>query len=210
MEDAKDLVVLAADKQIAETLRGVLSRPQALAIRPVSFSIYPHPRKDPGCLHEAEDFLRSFQRDAHHALVLFDYHGCGASNEGSPDQIEERVEERLGRSGWDERARCIVIDPELEVWVWSDSPEVDECLGWGGSTSRVRDWLRENGQWPVDAAKPPDPKEAVEMALEEVRQPRSSSLFRNLAESVSLSRCEDDSFQRFRQTVQEWFSPSWE
>lgn len=53
MEDADDLALLAADKQMAEALRGMLSRPQALGIRSVSSVVYQHPRKDPGCWREA-------------------------------------------------------------------------------------------------------------------------------------------------------------
>lgn len=208
MEDADDLVLLAADKQMTEALRGILSRPEALGIRSLSFAVYPHPHKDPGCLREAHQFLRPFLADADHALVLFDYVGCGVSNEASPAEIEDEVEENLRRSGWNERARCVVIDPELEVWVWSDSREVGRCLGWGG-TQRIQDWLRATGRWLADEPKPSNPQEAVDEALEKVGQPRSSSLFRELAESVSLRRCEDDAFQRFRTILQEWFPPSW-
>jgi hypothetical protein len=71
--------------------------------------------------------------------VLFDYYGCGAEHEMAPEEIEDEVEEKLSRSGWEDRARCVVIDPELEVWVWSDSPEVDRCLGWKSEPRRVQD-----------------------------------------------------------------------
>jgi len=210
MEDADDLVLLAADKQMAETLRGILSRPEALGTRDVSFTVNTHPKRDPGCRTDAHRFLRSFHTDFHHALVLFDYDGCGASGRSSPREIERNVEDRLQQTGWRNRARCVVIDPELEVWVWSDSPEVDRCLGWERSSQRVRSWLRERGRWPSDSSKPLDPKDSLEEALEEVRQPRSSSLFRELAETVSLSRCEDASFHRFREILQEWFPPAWQ
>lgn len=208
MEDAGDLVLLAADKQMAETLRGMLSRPRSLGIRSVTFTVYQHPGKDPGCRREAHQFLRPFHAEFRHALVLFDYVGCGASDEMSPSELENEVEENLRRSGWKGRARCVVIDPELEVWVWSDSPEVGQCLGWEG-TRQVQDWLRATDRWPDDSLKPPAPKEAIEEALEEVGRPRSSSMFRRLAESVSLRRCEDEAFQRFRELLREWFPPSW-
>lgn len=141
--------------------------------------------------------------------MLFDYVGCGASGETPPSDIQKEVEENLRRSGWNERARCVVIDPELEVWVWSDSSEVGRCLGWEG-TRQVQDWLRSTGRWPDDSSKPPVPKEAVEEALEEVGRPRSSSMFQELAKSVSLRRCEDEAFQRFQAILQEWFPPSWQ
>lgn len=209
MEDSEDLVILSADKQMQEALRGLLSRPEALQIRSVSFSVYTHPRHDAGCRTEAHQFLRSFHEEADHALVLFDYHGCGAQHEASPSEIEGKVEDNLARSGWQNRARCVVIDPELEVWVWSDSPEVDRCLGWENRSTRVPEWLREQGWWPQDASKPPRPKAALERALEEVRQPRSSALFRELASAVSVARCKDPSFQQLQNTLRDWFPPPW-
>jgi len=209
MEDTDDLIVLAADTQMQETIRGLLSRPRALDVRPLSFEIYSHPNKDPGCRREAHQFLRPFHTAFQRGLVLFDYDGCGASHTASPDEIEATVEERLRQTGWDKRARCLVINPELEVWVWSDSREVDRCLGWDPASRRVRNWLQSKDLWPVEAPKPSDPKQAMEEALEEAGLPHSSSVFRELAESVSLRQCEDESFQRFRQVLQEWFPSSW-
>jgi len=209
MEDRDDLILLAADKQMEEALRGILSRPQALEIRRITFDVFRHPGHDAGCREDAHDFLRPFHTRFHHALVLFDYHGCGASHLSSPEEVRQDVENKLRQSGWDDRARCVVIDPELEVWVWSDSSEVDRCLDWTQSPKSLRDWLEEKGHWPSNTSKPPDPKEAVEAALKEVKKPRSSALFRELAESVSLQRCEDEAFQRFRNILSTWFPPEW-
>jgi len=43
-----DLAVVAADKSMAEALRGVLSRPEAIGIRPIQSTIIEHPNRDPG------------------------------------------------------------------------------------------------------------------------------------------------------------------
>ncbi|WP_442978401.1 methylation-associated defense system protein MAD4 [Salinibacter sp.] len=210
MEDADDLVVLAADKQMEETIRGLLSQHQALGIHPLSFEVYSHPNKDPGCRSKAHKFLRSLQTQYRRALVIFDYHGCGAEHTSAPEHVESTVEERLGQSGWNERARCLIIVPELEVWVWSDSREVDRCLGWDPASQRVRSWLQAKDLWSTDAPKPSDPKKAMEVALEQAGLPHSSSIFRDLAESVGLRQCEDESFQRFCQILREWFPPPWQ
>lgn len=210
MEESDDLVVLAADNQMQEALRGILSRPRALAIAPISFEVFSHPNKDPGCREKAHEFLRNFRSDYQYGLVLFDYEGCGASHTSTPSEISSDVESRLRRSGWGDQARCIVIDPELEVWVWNDSSEVDRCLGWEDASQGLRAWLRKEDQWPPDVSKPPKPKEAMEDALREAKLPHSSSIFRELAESVSLRGCEVESFQLFCQILQEWFPPSWQ
>lgn len=45
-----------------------------------------------------------------------------------------------------------------------------------------------------DRGKPADPKAAVEKALVAARKPRSSALYRELAENVNLDQCQDPSF----------------
>lgn len=199
------LVVLVADKQMEFAIRGLLSRHHALAIREIEATVYRHPNSDPGCRKEAHNFLRPFHSDFHHALVLFDRHGCGRS-EAPVKELQREVEEQLQRTGWDDRARCVVLDPELEVWVWSDSPEVNSCLGWQDRDVPVQEWLKEQGLWdPVDAPKPAAPKDALEVALREVGIPRSAAVFEKLARRVSVNRCTDESFGRLRTILQEWF-----
>lgn len=197
----KDLVCLAADKNIEAAVSGLLTRPEALGIRDVTHDVVVHPRRDPGCYHEAHVFLRSFRGGYGHALVVFD-----RAWEGAPSQdaalLESSMRERLAADGW---ADVVVIEPELEVWVWSDSPHVDECLGWRGRNPDLRSWLRERALWPAGSIKPPDPKAAVEEALAAVRVPRSSSVYRNLARRVSVQRCSDPSFDRFRARLRDWF-----
>jgi hypothetical protein len=48
-----DLVVLTADKNKKFAVQGLLNRPQALRIRPLSAVFYIHPESDPGCLLHA-------------------------------------------------------------------------------------------------------------------------------------------------------------
>jgi hypothetical protein len=136
---------------------------------------------------------------------MFDYEGCGTVSI-SPGLLEQQIENDLARAGWPERCAVVVIDPELEIWVWSDSPHVDEELGWRGRTPTLRLWMETRGFWPTGQAKPRRPKEALEAALHEVRKPRSSAIYQSLAEKVSLVRCEDRAFRRFRDILSKWFT----
>ena len=104
-------------------------------------------------------------------------------------------------------AEVLVIDPELEVWVWSDSPHVASSLGWTERSGDLRAWLTEQGLWPTNEAKPPDPKAAVEAVVWHVQTPRSSSIYRKLATNVSLHRCTDASFNRLLGILRTWFPP---
>lgn len=200
----KDLVVLVADKNMEHALKGLLNRPPALGIRSLSFDLFVHPRHDPGCLNEAHNFLRSFVQSYNHALVVFDHQGCG-QEQIDPEMLSAQVRQRLAGSGWNERAEVIVLVPELEVWVWSPSPHVEACLGWSGHHPSLHEWLTETGHRRPGAPKPDRPKEAMEAALRQVRRPRSSSIYLELAQKVSLSGHSEPAFLRLVGALQRWF-----
>lgn len=198
----RDLVLLVADANIEHTVKGLLSRPEAIGIRAVKFEVIKHVERDPGCLKSA-DLLRLYRGRYRHALVLFDREGSGREN-SSREALEQDLERRLSPD-WGERARVVVLDPELEAWLWSDSPHVDAVLGWAGLTPSLRSWLVERNLLAAGAVKPRRPKEAAERALRQVRKPRSSALYGELARKVSFQRCEDPSFRRMLEILRGWF-----
>lgn len=198
-----DLAVVVPDKDTEQTFEGLLTRHQSLSIRPIRYQISVHPNKDPGCYKTGEQLALAFAREAAHALVVFDLAWEGAPSD-DPAQLEADVEARL-RPLWGERARCVVIDPELEAWVWSDSPHVTDVLGWRGRQPGLRAWLESEGLWPADHPKPADPESAFRRAVRAVRLPPSSSLFRQLAERVGLERCTDPAFGRVVGILRGWF-----
>ncbi len=201
----KDLVVLVADKNMEAVMVGLLGRPQSLSIHPISFDVFVHPRRDPGCLTGADDFLRPFSSAYHHALVLFDHEGCGRELV-SPEALAVEVKARLEGTGWTDRAEAVVFAPELEIWAWTDSPHVPRCIGWADRVSPLREWLAEAGYWQPDETKPRQPKAAFEAALREVRKPRSSAIYGDLARSVSLKGHTEPAFLRLTQALQKWFT----
>ncbi len=200
----KDLVVLVADGQMEFTVKGLLTRGRSLRFRDVSFDIWVHPAKDPGCLRRGHEFLRFFTRQYSHALVMHDREGCGRDRD-SRETLESEIESRLAASGWQDRAAAVVIDPELEVWVWSDSPEVTTILGWTGRQPTLSQWLEQQGHCALGQGKPQKPKKAVDDALQLSGKRRSSSIFRQLAERVSVRRCIDPAFLKFTALLQQWF-----
>lgn len=203
----KDLILLVADRNMRGSLEGILSRPAALGLRGISFDLYVHPEQDPGCLRRSHTFLQSFTHQYRYALVLLDHEGCGREETDRP-ALETELEDRLNGAGWEGRAAAVVIAPELEIWVWSDSPHVERVFGWGGDRGPLRDWLAGRGFLTPGAVKPIRPKEAVEEILRTVRLPRSSSLYQQLAQHVSLDRCTDGSFLKLKSTLKAWFGQS--
>jgi hypothetical protein len=199
-----DLVILVADRNMEAAAGGLLSRPEALGITPVSRALFTHPERDPGCFLRGHEFLRPMQRRYARCLMMFDRAGSGRE-ERTREDIERIVEERLSRSGWKGRCAAVVLDPELEAWAWASSPEVDACLGWQSRGPSLRRWLQDTALWPADAVKPYDPKAAIETALREVRKPRSSAVYGRLARQVSFERCADPAFLKFRRVLRSWF-----
>jgi hypothetical protein len=203
--DVLDLVVLVPGKDERETLDGLLSaRRESLGIPRVRYQILVHPRRDPGCFHEGPAVLQPYCHRARHALVLLDFEGCG-QEERSVTEVSEDLKSRLSRSGWEDRAEVVVINPELEVWLWSDSPRVDAELGWSGRDLPLREWLTLKGWWRSGDPKPARPKEALEKVLREVCLPRSAAIYGRLARRVSLERCGDLSFAQLLMIFRTWF-----
>ena len=134
-QEQRDLVVLVADNQQKQTVATLLTRRQpSLRIRQVTIDIdsdiFPHPNRDPGVFHEAGRFLAGLAGLYQHALVLIDAEWGGLSAE----EIEEKIQGDLNNNGWKGRSAVVVINPELEIWMWSESSHVPRLLGmdWEG------------------------------------------------------------------------------
>lgn len=199
------LFVLVADQDMEQAIRGLLGRPEFLEIGPVSFEAGRHPRRDSGCRTGAVEYLRPFLNSYSHAIVVFDLDGSGSHRSRIDTQCELEIE--LGRNGWENRAKVIVIEPELEAWVWAASDKVPEVLGWETRYGEVRRWLRNQGLWPLEQDKPPDPKEAMERVMRMARSRKSPRKFFELASVIDVAGCQDPAFGEFLGTLREWFPP---
>ena len=163
--------------------------------------IVPAGEKDPGLFARAPDLARPYLRTHEHLLVVLD-----AAWAGSPgaQRIEEQLGEKLARNGWsNERAAVVVIEPELEVWAWSDRRALARALYVELPTParpRVPDILAE---WGRDAAR--GPKERLEALREKLAIPTSSAQFRRFAAAARIEPCEDRGFARLRDLFRRWF-----
>lgn len=200
-----DLVVLVSDSQMKQLVGTLLTkRTPALGCQAVTYDLAVHPEKDTGCVNRPDGILASFRNTHRHALVLFDREGCGQEDK-SRVELETAVEKLLSKT-WADRARAVVIDPELENWVWMRSMHVPAALGWNDPDRTVFEWLVEQERLEgVDQPKPERPKEAVEAVLRHVRKPRSGAIYAAIAEKASMTHCIDPAFQKFRDTLREWF-----
>jgi hypothetical protein len=200
----KDLLVLVPDGQMREAVATILGdRHHSLNIERVDFDAVVHPRRDPGCFVEGTKFIEDLIDDYRHALLMFD-----AAWEGAPYRSAHELERAVQATmSVDLAAKCavVVIEPELEVWVWSDSPHVARILRWRTRPTPLRVWLERQGVWPAEAPKPPAPKEALELTCRNTGARRSAAMYKEIAERVSLERCQDPAFIRFLTILRSWF-----
>lgn len=199
-----DLVVLAPDSMIEHTLRGLFERKASLGLRPFSFHIIPFARHDPGCFRESAAMLHRELRRSRRALVVFDHKGSG-QEQLFREEIERIVESQLSANGWDGRAAVVVISPELEAWAFAESNYAPKMFHFNGNYAELKQWLRGKGLLDEHEAKPKDPKSALDAVLRQNKIPRSSSLFLQLAQKVSLKHCADPAFRKLAHTLQTWF-----
>ncbi len=202
----KDLIVLAADKQMQRTIETLLNhRSESLRIANLSADVLRHPKKDPGCRTAARGILTPLRNEYRKAMVMFDFHGCGERNR-TATQLEVYLEQELANAGWGhERIAVIVIEPELEAWIFGSSfAHLQHAVRWSQSQP-IREWLEARDYLSPHNAKPQDPKAAIESVLVAQKKPLSSSLFADLASVVSLAQCQDRAFQKFRTILQGWF-----
>lgn len=198
-----DLVVLVPDADWEQVMSALLeSRPHSLGIRDITFSTIRHPYRDPGIRTNPGPLLQPMVDRADYAMVCVDHEGSG--HQGTPAQLAEEIRTDL-RPVWDDHVAAVVAAPELEIWVWADSPHVARNLGWDGPLSDLRTTLETEGLWGSADPKPQRPKEAMELAMRLSRKRRSPAVYGQLARAVGLRGCVDPAFVEMRATLSTWF-----
>ncbi len=210
----RDCLFLVADKNMEGMLKGFFSRDafhHAMGCGHFNFDyrqdlVVAHGQNDPGMYTRANEFLQPYASSHRHAVVIVD-----ADWDGSPGEevISQRLSEHLTHAGWaNDRGCAVVIAPELENWVWQDSPHVCQALSFEGPFSALRARLEKQGFWQPNEAKPDRPKEAVEWALRQSRKGRSSAIYQQLAMRITARGCTDRAFQTLRNALLRWFPPA--
>lgn len=195
----KDLLLLVPDICMEKTVQTLLEyRRESLRIRKLRFEFIRHPGRDGGVRAHAHNVLGPHHGEYNNAVVLFDYEGCGQDDAiTTSGAIENSITDAIVRTGWKrDSVLVVVICPELEAWVWGDSPHIAQVLGWTGDDDAqdIKSHLIQNGFALDNRGKPNCPKSAMDYVLRQSRIPRSASIFQSIAKKVSLRRCQDTSF----------------
>lgn len=208
----KDLLVVTADRTMRKSFHAILSviHKKSLNIRKINIEqkdILSHSEHDPGVCLRGVELSRSHTTEYKHCLLVFDWEGCGRENNSSIEKEVKRIKDELDKAGWRDRTEVIIIDPELEIWVWSDSSHVSRVLGWTG-WDELRDWLIGKNYLKKGEVKPEKPKEALKKVLKIKRKKFSSAIHMEIARKVSYKRCKDPNFYKLIETLKKWFPTS--
>ena len=206
----RDCVFFVADKTMRETFLGFLSREDRasqlgcgqFSFNPAEDLFFATGQNDPGLFTRAAELVQVFRRTHHKVVIVLD-----CDWDGSPGQaaIISQIEEHLMTSGWArERILVIAIEPELEQWIWQDSPILDDELRHAGPDS-LRAALDARGLWPAHLPKPPSPKEIFNQIRHENRVKKSSSVFKRIAATVPVGACQDSEFHKLAAQLRSWF-----
>jgi hypothetical protein len=200
----KDLALLVADKNMDFAMRGILNRHKALGTRSVSYEIRQHVNRDGGVRTTGPETLALLRQQFRHGIVMLDWEGSG-SKAKSAIALEQELDARLERT-WGDRAKAIVIEPELDVWIWGSDNALVKILEWSEDQG-IREWLTGRGYAFDGSQKPMRPKEALNELMIWLNHPRSSVLYERITGKISLAQCVDPAFRRLRSTLQSWFPP---
>ena len=212
MSSKRELGFYVADLSMENAISGFLTRsdfhlPHNLGTRRFQFDpkedMFRAGGHDPGLFSTGHDLVNTLWASHEKVVVVLD-----AEWDGSPGAatIQAELTARIVSRGWPmDRFKVIVIDPELEAWIWQRNQRVATPLRFNSVADMVNVVTSSGIAWPADAPKPSRPKEALEAVARSQRIGWSSAIHKSVTMSVTLIGCKDPSFVELRQTLQEWF-----
>ncbi len=134
----RDLFFLVADSNMEYAIRGFFERGathQILGCRPFEFDpgrdrdiVVAAGDNDPGLYVRANEWLKARATGYRHVVVMID-----AEWEGSPgaEAIRNKLGKHIEDAGWAAADGLgLVLEPEVDIWLWSDSPHSATTMGW--------------------------------------------------------------------------------
>jgi len=209
-QEMKDLLVYTADADALSLMRAVLTRPQALGIRPIEFHIDRHTGRDPGMVQSGPELTGMMKDGYHKALLLWDFHGCGREHRMTPQALETEVQGRLNDISWSGRSAATALVPEVEVWLWYCEPALAKHCGVTVDeiASLLRTFAKQQGK-ALEILKQEQPKELFEhLMIKGLSRTITSRDFEEIGRHASikgLRKC--PSFERIVGILQSWFPP---
>jgi len=158
---------------------------------------------DGGIHRRAHALLRRYLPSHQHAVVMLDKKFGGQLPTAI---VRDQILDNLLRNGWSaECVEVVVIDPELEVWLWQrGNAHVARVFRYNGSVS-LEAFLEAEGFWSAAALKPARPKEAARLLLQRYRGGVPMVVYARIIENISVRSCQDPAFNLLAAALRRWF-----
>jgi hypothetical protein len=129
-----------------------------------------------------------------------------------PTRAQGKVQAQLYQNTLTGCSKALVINPELEIWLWQDQAAIAFELGVEESklTQWLNDWQqKQHPALTVQGLLKQFPKEAFEEACRQAWQKPRAALYGRIASSAKLALwSRQSSFGQMRRTLRRWFPQS--
>lgn len=199
-----DLLVVLEGPRDREVIRAVLGRPAALGIRQITFQCV---QRSSAVCAQGPDIARQQRNRFRYVICLWDHQGSGQGK--TPARAQGEVQAQLNRNTLKGCSKALVIDPELEIWLWQDQAAIVNVLGVGMNQlwQSLNAW--QQAQFPTQTVRAlirQFPKEALEEVIRQAGEKPSAALYGRIAAKANLQLWGSvPSFKLFRRTLRRWF-----
>jgi len=160
---------------------------------------------DGGLWKHAHTNLTPFRALYDHAVIILD-----ADFDPHPGAkvLCKDIAKGMTSAGWAPDSFCVVvIDPELEAWLWAPNQNVALAFGFD-SIEELRTPLEQENLWEAGKPKPGDLKAARDRAAKLGGKKTGGPLFKGVFGGISsraLGKCVEPGFKTMRKALQTWF-----
>ena len=209
----KHLIIRVADADMERFLNAILNKPEALGIRPIQFDIERNTdaRGDSGMRANGAELTRMDKDDYQKVVLMWDYQGCGHEHKKSAQTVAKETQDQLDRISWQANSAVIIVEPELERWLWYCEQAIAEHLH--KTVAELQQWgetyANQRNMSLADLIEQ-DPKGLFEyIVCTHLRRTRTPRNYEQIGKRASIkSLQESESFRQFAETLQNWFPPS--
>lgn len=204
----KDLFLLTADADALAFMKSILSRNEALGIRPITFEHMRHPMKDSGVVKDGPETARLYKGKCNKALLLWDYHGSGHEKRYPADESALKLQERLDGVTWADNSAAVTVAPELEEWLWHSAPSI--ATYFGAEQNQLAGWMNEYAtkkRLTVEKITKDFPKELFEfICIDKLKRSISPRDFEEIGKIASITALQGSvSFTKILLMLRDWF-----
>jgi hypothetical protein len=206
-------VFLVADGTMAQVLNRFLSRgyfEDRLGCRTFGFDFQQdvvvdvrNGNTDGGIHRRTHTLLRPYLPSYQNAVVMLDQN---FGRRLPAAVVRGEILNNLLHNGWSaECVEVVVIDPELEVWLWQrGNPHIARAFRYYESVS-LEAFLEAAGFWSATALKPARPKDAARLLIRQCNAGVPMVVYSLIVENISVRGCQDPAFNLLASALRRWF-----